>query len=286
VDQSFADAALVLVGHGSTQNADSCATVIQHAAALRQRKLFAEVKEAFWKQEPRLKPALDATAARRVFIVPLFVSEGYFSETVIPAALGFRAKDQGNDYPRCRSIAGRIFHYCRPVGTHPSMTRVLMARALQVVEKHPFPVLPAAQETTLFVAGHGTLRDENSRRAVERQVELIAAQKTFAAVHAIFMEEEPKICRCYDLALTRNLVVVPFFMSDGMHAFEDIPCLLGESEARVRERLARGAHPWRNPTERHGKMVWYSSSIGDEPHIPEVILELVKEAAEECAQRT
>jgi sirohydrochlorin cobaltochelatase len=154
------------------------------------------------------------------------------------------------------------------------------ARARQVLEKHPFPVLPQTKETTLFVAGHGTPRDENSRRAIERQVELIAAQETFAAVHGIFLEEEPRISRCYDLALTRNLVVVPFFISEGMHAFEDIPFVLGETEARVRQRLARGAHPWRNPTERQGKMVWYSSSVGDEPHIPDVILELVEEAAE------
>jgi hypothetical protein len=47
----------------------------------------------------------------------------------------------------------------------------------------------------------------------------------------------------------------------------------------VRERLAQGQPSWRNPTERRGKLVWYSASIGSEPHLPEVILERVRELA-------
>jgi sirohydrochlorin cobaltochelatase len=98
-------------------------------------------------------------------------------------------------------------------------------------------------------------------------------------VHAVFMEEDPRIPRCYELAQTRHIVVVPFFMSDGLHAREDIPVLLGEPEAKVRDRLARGHSTWRNPTERKQKLVWYTSSVGTEPHLPDVILELVREAA-------
>jgi sirohydrochlorin ferrochelatase len=35
-------------------------------------------------------------------------------------------------------------------------------------------------------------------------------------------------------------VLVPFFVSDGLHVAEDIPVLLGEAPDRVRERLAAG----------------------------------------------
>ena len=52
VSEEFSDAALVLVGHGSTVNADSAAPACQHADELRRRNLFAQVQEAFWKQEP------------------------------------------------------------------------------------------------------------------------------------------------------------------------------------------------------------------------------------------
>ena len=51
-NDSFSDAALVLVGHGSTLNAESAAPTYQHADELRRRILFAQVTECFWKLEP------------------------------------------------------------------------------------------------------------------------------------------------------------------------------------------------------------------------------------------
>ena len=85
----FSDAALVVLGHGSTKNEESSAPVYQHTAELRSRKLFAEVREAFWKQEPQIKTVLAGLLTPRVFVVPLFISEGYFSSDVIPRELGF-----------------------------------------------------------------------------------------------------------------------------------------------------------------------------------------------------
>src|ERR1700761_3731076 len=85
----FSDATLVVLGHGSTKNAESSAPVYQHAAELRRRKIFADVREAFWKQDPQIKKVLSDISTTRTFIVPLFISEGYFTSDVIPRALGF-----------------------------------------------------------------------------------------------------------------------------------------------------------------------------------------------------
>ena len=131
----------------------------------------------------------------------------------------------------------------------------------------------------LLIAGHGTGRNANSRKAVERQVELIRALKVFADVGAVFMEEEPLIKGCWQNVKTKNIVVVPFFISDGLHAVEDIPVLLGEPERVVKERLAAGQPTWRNPTERDGKLIWYSGSVGTEPRLIDVIWERVKESS-------
>jgi sirohydrochlorin cobaltochelatase len=163
------------------------------------------------------------------------------------------------------------------VGTHESMTEVILSRAREVVEKFPFPRAPKPKETTLFIAGHGTGNNENSRKAIEHQVELIRARDIFADVQPVFMEEEPRIGDCYSMAATRNIVMVPFFISDGLHSFEDIPEMLGEPKKVVQERLRSGQPTWRNPTEKKGKLVWYSRSIGNEPHIADVILERVRE---------
>lgn len=274
----FTDAALVLVGHASTLNAESSAPTYQHADELRRRKLFTQVLECFWKIEPPICGVLRAVFAPRVFVVPLFISEGYFTEEVIPRELGLCARD-GKTFARVQQRGAQTLHYCGPVGTHDSMTDVLLARAREVVERHPFPRAPRPAETTLFIAGHGTSNNENSRKAIERHAELIRAQNVYAAVQPVFMEEEPRIGDCYTLARTKEIVMVPFFISDGLHSYEDIPVMLGEPEHVVRERFKSGQPTWRNPTEKHGKRVWYSASIGSEPHVADVILERVREMA-------
>jgi sirohydrochlorin cobaltochelatase len=278
VNDDFSDAALVLIGHGSTLNAESSAPTYQHAEELRRRGLFVQVQEAFWKLEPGICGVLRGVSAQRVFIVPLFISEGYFTEEVIPRELGLCLPGQ-REFARVQQRGGQTLHYCGPVGTHDSMTCVLLARAAEVVAKHPFPSPPKAADTTLFIAGHGTGKNENSRKAIERQVDLIRSFNTYAAVHAVFMEEDPRIGDCYQLAPTKSLVVVPFFISDGLHSYEDIPMMLGEPEGVVRERYRAGQPTFRNPTERHGKRVWYAASVGTEPHIADVILERVRERA-------
>ncbi len=268
----FSDAALVVLGHGTELNERSAAPVFQHAAELRRRKIFADVREAFWKQEPQIKTVLAGLAAPRIFIAPLFISEGYFAGQIIPRELGF------SENSKLKTQNSKLF-YCRPAGSHNSMAGVILSRARGVVGNFPFPRAPKPGDITLFIAGHGTGKNENSRRAAERQAELIRAMNLYADVHAIFLEESPRIADYQALAGTKNVVVVPFFISDGLHTQEDIPVLLGEAKRTVQQRLAAGQPAWRNPTEKNGKLVWYAPAVGSDPGIANVILERVREAA-------
>lgn len=272
-NENFSDAALVVLGHGTTLNDNSAAPVLQHVAELRGRKIFREVREAFWKQDPQVKTVLANITAPRVFLVPLFISEGYFSTEIIPLELGF-------SFPKNLKLKTKAseLHYCRPVGSHDLMTTVILARAKEMAEQFPFPSAPKPTNTTLLIAGHGTGRNVNSRKAVERQVELIRKLNAYADVGAIFMEEEPLIKGCWQNVKTKNIIVVPFFISDGLHVTEDIPVLLGEPERVVKERHAAGQPTWRNPTERADKRIWYAPSVGTEPLLAEVILERVSES--------
>jgi sirohydrochlorin cobaltochelatase len=274
----FSDAALVLVGHGSTVNAESSAPTYQHADEFRRRRLFGQVLECFWKLEPGIAGVLRGVFAQRVFIVPVFISEGYFTEQVIPRELGLSAGGQG-DFPRIQQRGDQRLYYCGPVGTHDSMTQVILARASGIVKKFPFPAEPRPADTALFIAGHGTGNNENSRKAIERQVGIIRERALYREVHGVFMEEEPRIEEIYRMTAARNIVMVPFFISDGLHSVEDIPVMLGEPAQSVAERYRSGQPTWRNPTERKGKLVWYSQAIGAESSIAEVILERVREMA-------
>jgi sirohydrochlorin cobaltochelatase len=270
--EDFSDAALVVLGHGTEWNENSAAPVRQHAQELRRRKIFAEVREAFWKQEPQIKKVIAEISAPRLFIAPLFISEGWFAADKIPRELGFNFPEN----LKLKTENSEIF-YCPPVGAHDAMTKVILARADETLKKFPFPRAPKKSETTLFIAGHGTEKNEDSRKPIEWQVALIRAQNIFADVHAVFLEESPRIADCYSLARTKNLVVVPFFISDGLHTQEDIPVLLGAPERIVKERLAGGQPTWRNPTEHQGKLVWYAPAVGSAPEMTEVILERVRE---------
>lgn len=277
MSHSFADTTLLLLGHGSTQNDDSARPVRQHAAAIRGRKIFGDVREAFWKQEPQITSVLEDIRSPRVVVVPFFISEGYFCEQAIPEALGF--KRPGEDgWSRTIARPNQSITYTRPVGTHPRMTKVLLHRAGEIVEEHPFPRKPRPADTSLFIAGHGTERNSQSRTSIERQVAAIRERNLFAEVHPCFMEEPPAIADVPKVATRKNVVLVPFFVSDGLHVAEDIPVLLGEPESIVKKRLTAGQPTWRNPTERNGKLIWYASAVGSDPGMADVIIDLAQSA--------
>jgi len=289
----FQDATLLIIGHGSTVNGDSGATVFQHAKELRRRGIFADVREAFFKIEPCIGPTLAEIRTPRIFVVPLFVSEGYFTRQAIPCELGLPAGAQ--DIMPCHvALEGRTVIYCDPVGTHPLMTEIILARAEAVLKNSDPPTPDPSQEgnpetpdpraqtrfdTALVIAGHGTALNPDSRKSIDQQVRLIAARNLFAEVHAAFLEESPRIADIPSCVKAQRIVVVPFFMSDGLHVCEDIPVLLGESAEVVQARLKAGEWPWQNPTERNGKMIFYARGVGSEPGIADVILERVRSAA-------
>lgn len=255
------DSALLIVGHGSTENPDSSAPYFDHADEIRRQGLFAEVHCCFWKEEPSMREALYMIDAEEVYVVPDFISEGYFTQEVIPRELRLEG-------PSTR-VSGKTLHYCMPVGVHPSMTGLLLRRAREVAPDAD----PAA--TTLIITGHGTGLNQNSTKAIRDQVDLIANSGAgFAAVTDAYMEEQPFIANWDELAATPNVIVVPFFIADGLHSYQDIPVLLG-IEGEVGPAASQREVFRHNPHHLRGKTLYYSSAIGTERHIADVILDQV-----------
>ena len=279
----FSNDALVLIAHGSTVNAQSSAPTRRLVEELRARQLFAEVACAFNLEQPKIDDVPKLVSAKRIIIVPVTISEGHFTEQTIPHRLGLAAAGE-TDYERIQQRDGRTLIYCHPIGTHASMTEVRLARARDVVAKHPFPRVPKPAETALFIAGHGTEKNANSRKAIEAQVEAIRDRVEYADVQPVFMEEAPFIADCFTATEAPHIVMVPFFIADGLHTVEDIPVLLGEPAARVKKRLAAGHPTWRNPTGRKGKLVWYTEAIGNEPGLVDVILERADEGKSQLSR--
>ncbi|MDB6136628.1 MAG: hypothetical protein JWM59_4871 [Verrucomicrobiales bacterium] len=260
--QAKPHSALVLIGHGSTLNPDSSTPTMDHAETIRRLGLFQEVVCAFWKEEPALREVLRMVDSREVYVVPNFISEGYFTQQVIPRELGLTGETT--------QIGGKTVHYCDPVGLHAGMTRLLLARAAEVA-----PGVPP-EECSLIIVGHGTGLNENSTKAIKDQVALIRQRNAgFAEVIDSYMEQEPLLAGWDRLTTAPNVIVVPFFIADGLHSFQDIPVLLGiESEPTA---AASQMEVFRhNPHEIRGRRLFYSSAIGTEPMLADVILDQVE----------
>ena len=264
--------ALLIIAHGSTVNPDSSAPTLAHAAEIRRRQNFAEVGCAFWKEEPSLRDALflfDPESIREVCVVPNFISEGYFTQTVIPRELELNG-------PITKRSNGQIWKYCEPVGNHPTMTELLLKRAREVASG----VDPG--ETSLLIVAHGTDLNENSAVAAKREAEKIRGLGKFAEVLNVYMEEPPLISDWRKLTKARNVVVVPFFISDGLHSYEDIPRLIGIVVAAGVDRgqpgsappaTARGKIFRHNPYRVDGRSLFYAPSIGTDPGFADIIIE-------------
>ncbi|MDD5200215.1 MAG: CbiX/SirB N-terminal domain-containing protein [Terrimicrobiaceae bacterium] len=252
--------ALVIAGHGSTLNPDSSAPMHDHADAIRARGIFGEVAVCFWKEEPSLREVLGMVESRDVYVVPDFISEGYFTRTVIPRELDLAGP--------VTMQAGRTIKYCEPVGSHPRMTGVLLHRAAETAPDAP------AEDTCLIIVGHGTPLNDNSAAAAKEQVRRIAALGSYAEVLAAYMEEPPLIAEWDRLTRCPNVVVVPFFIADGLHSFQDIPVLLGIEEEGLPAASQRDIFR-RNPHAARGRRLYYASAVGTEPLLADVILDQV-----------
>jgi sirohydrochlorin cobaltochelatase len=264
--------ALVLVGHGSTVNADSSAPTFDHAAEIARRGIFREVYCAFWKEEPSLRQVLHMIDADDIYVVPNFISEGYFTRTVIPRELALTGPVTQRD--------GKTIKYCEPVGSHPRMTELLLHRAAEIAPG------VAPKTASVFIVGHGTDLNDNSAVAAKREVERIAALGLYGEVLNAYMEEEPLISKWDEYATQPNVIVVPFFIADGLHSYEDIPVLLGIAPESPGAASADAKSVFAgNPYHLRGRALYYASAIGTEPKFAEIILEQVAafDAAEPAA---
>lgn len=241
--------ALLLLGHGSHLNPGSSEPVHRHAATLRSAQNgYDEVRTAFWKEEPSFRDGVRNVRGEKVYAVPLFMAEGYFVDQVIPREL-----DIDND---------RVT-YTPPVGTHLSMSDVIEERARKVLGDETYP-----SETALAIVGHGTERNPKSAESALEHVERIRERGEFAEVGAVFMDETPYVDDLTDHFDSENVVVVPFFTSDGYHTQEDIPEDIGIGEG------------YDVPAEVEGTRVWYTGAVGTDGAVAGVVAERADEAHE------
>lgn len=239
---------LLLAGHGSHFDANSSAPVHALAGSIRAMRLFDEVRVASWKEEPSLARGLDGVGHDEVAVVPVFMSSGFFTETVLPRELGL-------DGPVIRR-GQQTIRYTPPAGVHPSLAEVIVQRALEA---------GAGPGDALAVLGHGTPRNPNSETNIYAQAERVRATGRFREVLTVFLDQEPNMRRLFELTDATRVVLVPLFVADGWHAGQTIPADLSLEGAETRK---------------GGRIVRYTRAVGTHPSLTAVIEQLAGSAAE------
>lgn len=233
---------LVLVGHGSHLNANSSAPVLAHAAEMRRRGGFDEVRTGFWKEEPSLSRVLDGCDDRDVVVVPVFISNGYFTKTVIPREMRLDGD---------LTIRGRQrIRYTEPVGSAPALAQVIVERAREA---------GATSRDAIAVLGHGTRRDSESEKNIYAMADRVRSIGSFAEVGAIFLDQEPGMLDLLQQFTAPTIVVVPFFVADGWHVGQTIPADLALDGVETR---------------RDGRIVRFARPVGTHPAVADVISSL------------
>jgi sirohydrochlorin cobaltochelatase len=267
-------ASLVIAAHGSHLNPDSSRPATTFARRIRETGAFDAVRTGFWKEEPAFREVLRTVPDDEVYLVPLFVSEGYFTERVIPRECRLEGWDpalwdsDGTSATAATLTAadtGQTVQYCGPVGTHDAMTDVIVERAESVTGDPD-----VGEGVGLAVVGHGTERNAHSAEAIEYHADRLRARDRFDAVEALFMDEEPLVDDVTDYFATEDVVIVPLFVADGYHTREDIPEDVGLTDD-YREGFAV-------PTTVDGHDVWYAGAVGTEPLVARVVLERAADA--------
>ena len=171
---------------------------------------FRKVRSAFWKEEPFLHQALELTRRSTVEVLPVFLSEGYFSSTVVPRELGLSYGDN--------HLGERSVHLLPPLGADAGLAGIVAARAHEGV-----PSEADASEALVIVLGHGTERDPASGDAVLDVCANLDRGRRFARVQPAFVDQEPLLESVLKDARESVILLVPFLVAAGWHGGTTVP---------------------------------------------------------------
>ena len=246
--------ALVIVGHGSHLNEDSSLPVYEHAARIRKGGKFDEVVECFWKEEPSMRHVMDTVESDEVYVVPAFISEGYFTQQVIPRELGL-------DGPVTKR-GGTTIRYAGPLGTFEGMPDVILERVEDLMRGRE----PTGR-TALVLLGHGTDLNKNSGGVIYLNAGRIRERGLYDAVEVGFLDQEPEIGSVVDGVEAENVILIPVFIAEGWHTRETIPEDLGlAGEVTVRD----------------DKTIFYGAPVGTHPSMAGLISARARETEREA----
>ncbi len=246
--RTWADAALVLVGHGSSESDEAARIVEGQALQLQQRTPFRHVQCAFLKADPTISVVIDRLQTNHVYIVPMMMDEGPLAVDVLPKLVRASASDgqtAGGDVARQIDV-------CRPIGVHAGISEIIAERAKGACRA----ACLSPTGTEVMVVGHGHATDGRAGRALHAHVARLDSRELFRCVSVAFLETDPTFADVLARAVGPT-VVVAALLGGGAHVGQDVAAKI------------RGARQRRSS-------VCFAGAIGDDPRIAEIVIDQVR----------
>ncbi len=254
-------AGLLLVGHGSTTDAERASAALRrHARRIETGGLVQEVRVGLLKGDRPLVEILAAMQSADVVVVPVLASDGWFARRMLPRALGLR----GERAHLPAKLGGHRVVCADPVGTRPELARIVLENATGALAGASL----SPSSASLIVVGHGTSRDPSSGSSVRTVVASLGVSGPFQRVVAGFIDATPNVAAALHALPAGPVVAVPFLMAEAGHSLDDLPRALGLPACPGPGARQVGDHE-----------VVYSDVVGAHPGIAEVILTCAAEAA-------
>ena len=199
----------VIVAHGQPSDPGPAEAEI---AALAERVAAAlpgwSVRSATLAQEGALARALDG--AGHAFVYPLFMADGWFTRTHLPARLA--------------SASGAGITQLVPFGLDPAVQALTVTLAREAAEMAG----RAAQDTDIVLAAHGSFRSPAPSAVARAMAQVLAERGGFRRAEAGFIDQDPQIA---EVAKTfgAGALCLPFFAARGGHVIDDLPEALAEA---------------------------------------------------------
>ncbi|GLQ08013.1 hypothetical protein GCM10007924_32350 [Sneathiella chinensis] len=203
---------MIIVGHGSSTSKAAEVAAREHAETLRQSNRYGSVLVHFLTGGG---PVPDLPAGE-VFILPFFMSEGYFARRKIPEVFGLVSGE--------RHEPERSLYQCDALGVDPFLAEILKQMAGEACRTLGI----ATGQAHVVLAAHGSKSSGASREAALFQQGELERIGDFRAVSSFFLEEAPGF---EDLMRGRKedqapVIVLGLFSAAGPHASVDVPAAL------------------------------------------------------------
>jgi sirohydrochlorin ferrochelatase len=199
----------VIVAHGQPSDPGPAEAEIAALAARVAAELPGwSVRSATLAQEDALARALDG--AGQAFVYPLFMADGWFTQTHLPARLA--------------AASGARITQLVPFGLDPAVQALTLTLAREAAERAG----RRPQDTDIVLAAHGSFRSP-APSAVARAMALDLAEKGgFRRVEAGFIDQDPQIAAVAK-TFGPGALCLPFFAARGGHVIDDLPEALAEA---------------------------------------------------------